>query len=44
MEKPDINDKKYKYFHKKAGKIFFNNTLYLSDCQLYAKLEDLKKK
>lgn len=36
MERPDINSKKYTYFHKKLGKKMFNNQKYLEDCKKFA--------
>jgi len=35
MKEPDILDKKYSYFHKKAGKRFLNNQLYAKDVKKY---------
>lgn len=35
MEKPDINSKKYIYYHKKLGKKMFNNQKYLEDCKKF---------
>jgi len=36
MEKPDINSKKYIYYHKKLGKKMFNNQKYLEDCKKFS--------
>lgn len=36
MKQPDINDKKYCYFHKKLMKRMFNNQKYLADCKKYS--------
>ncbi|MES2395639.1 MAG: hypothetical protein V4549_06535 [Bacteroidota bacterium] len=36
MKKPDINSKKYIYYHKKLGKKMFNNQKYLEDCKKYS--------
>jgi len=35
MEEPNINDKKYKYFHKKLGKMMINNQKYFADVKLF---------
>lgn len=35
MKKPNLDDKKYRYFHKKAGKIMVNNQKYAEDCRKY---------
>jgi hypothetical protein len=36
MERPDINSKKYIYYHKKLGKKMFNNQKYLEDCKKFS--------
>jgi hypothetical protein len=36
MERPDINSKKYIYYHKKIGKKMFNNQKYLEDCKKFS--------
>ena len=40
MEIPDINSKKYIYFHKKLGKKMFNNQKYFEDCKKYSEQKE----
>lgn len=43
MEKPNPDNKKYRYYHKKAGKKMFNNELFNKDCESYRKFIQLTK-
>lgn len=35
LKEPDINDPKYKYFHKKLGKMMLDNERYFRDVKKY---------
>lgn len=43
IQKPELSDKKYKYYHKKLGKWMLNNELFEKDLKKYLEFKNQNK-